>query len=276
MPGSVPLNAPRVFSELTNYLADDWKPIIDTDVDGEGFGPGPHRRRTAHLRGAEPDPPDRPHRLRRLRSYPWAPRTRGSRSRDYGWVSRSQATRSATSGPRWSCSANAPHTCTTTRPATGTTPPRRSPAPAADMADRLREEPEQVWAEIIRRLRATAGKQTGAFTGVHIAPETSGDVPDSQDARLIVIHPKFVHARSDPNNSTPAVVVAEKVGGGPRCAGQTGQRCIRRRRSDRLRTRLSIRERNGGGRRGGRRPHHRANSPCRVRSSPAPTRTGKA
>jgi hypothetical protein len=165
MPGSVPLNAPRVFSELTNYLADDWKPIIDTDVDGEGFGPGPHRRRTAHLRGAEPDPPDRPHRLRRLRSYPWAPRTRGSRSRDYGWVSRSQATRSATSGPRWSCSANAPHTCTTTRPATGTTPPRRSPAPAADMADRLREEPEQVWAEIIRRLRATAGKQTGAFTG---------------------------------------------------------------------------------------------------------------
>jgi hypothetical protein len=144
------------------------------------------------------------------------------------------------------------------------------------MADRLREEPEQVWAEIIRRLRATAGKQTGAFTGVHIAPETSGDVPDSEDARLIVIHPKFVHARSDPNNSTPAVVVAEKVGGGPRCAGQTGQRCIRRRRSDRLRTRLSIRERNGGGRRGGRRPHHRANSPCRVRSSPAPTRTGKA
>jgi len=25
-----------VFSELTNYLTDDWKPIIDTDVDGEG------------------------------------------------------------------------------------------------------------------------------------------------------------------------------------------------------------------------------------------------
>jgi len=147
---------------------------------------------------------------------------------------------------------------------------------AADMADRLREEPEQVWAEIIRRLRATAGKQTGAFTGVHIAPETSGDVPDSQDARLIVIHPKFVHARSDPNNSTPAVVVAEKVGEGRDAlakrvsAASGGADPID---SERDSASANVTAAAAGG---GRRPHHRANSPCRVRSSPAPTRTGKA
>ncbi len=35
MSGSVPLNVSTVTSELTQYLPDSWKPIVDADVDGQ-------------------------------------------------------------------------------------------------------------------------------------------------------------------------------------------------------------------------------------------------
>ena len=34
LPGTVPLDVPTVASEITQYLPDSWKPIIDTDIDG--------------------------------------------------------------------------------------------------------------------------------------------------------------------------------------------------------------------------------------------------
>ena len=39
MPGSVPLELANVSGELTQYLQDAWKPIVDTDIDGEGSTP---------------------------------------------------------------------------------------------------------------------------------------------------------------------------------------------------------------------------------------------
>src|SRR5699024_1878376 len=39
MPGSVPLSADAVLTELTQYLGDEWKALIDTDVDGEHAAP---------------------------------------------------------------------------------------------------------------------------------------------------------------------------------------------------------------------------------------------
>jgi hypothetical protein len=38
LPGTVPLEAASVVSELTQYLDDSRKPIIDADVDGAGAG----------------------------------------------------------------------------------------------------------------------------------------------------------------------------------------------------------------------------------------------
>ena len=34
-PGTLPLHVPEVFSEITNYLPDNWKPVVDSDVDGD-------------------------------------------------------------------------------------------------------------------------------------------------------------------------------------------------------------------------------------------------
>ena len=39
MPGFVPMDSAKVVPELTRYLADRWKPIIDADVDGPGSLP---------------------------------------------------------------------------------------------------------------------------------------------------------------------------------------------------------------------------------------------
>lgn len=68
---------------------------------------------------------------------------------------------------------------------------------AADIADRLREEPEQVWAEIVTRLRALEGKGKGDFAGVHVAPTSSAEVPDIDEARLVVVHPRWTHSKGE-------------------------------------------------------------------------------
>jgi predicted AAA+ superfamily ATPase len=39
MAGSVPLDVATVASELSQYLPDAWKPILDADIDGEGSTP---------------------------------------------------------------------------------------------------------------------------------------------------------------------------------------------------------------------------------------------
>ena len=63
---------------------------------------------------------------------------------------------------------------------------------ARDQAERLHR--EDVWEEIVRRL-ADQAKRRGDFAGVHVCPEDSGDIPDTDEARLVVVHPKYPHKR---------------------------------------------------------------------------------
>ena len=35
MPGGVPLDADDVLTEITQYLEDNFKPVIDADIDGD-------------------------------------------------------------------------------------------------------------------------------------------------------------------------------------------------------------------------------------------------
>lgn len=39
LPGTLPLEASQVVGELTQYLDEAWKPIVDVDGDGEGSTP---------------------------------------------------------------------------------------------------------------------------------------------------------------------------------------------------------------------------------------------
>ena len=49
MPGVVPMDSAKVVPELTRYLTDQWKPIIDADVDGPGSLPLRFDRDRDHL-----------------------------------------------------------------------------------------------------------------------------------------------------------------------------------------------------------------------------------
>lgn len=217
MPGSVPLNVARVASELTNYLPDLWKPIIDSDIDGEGstpvqidasraaFGARSLTRRIARAifmgsaatLGAEHKGVER----QRV----WlAVAVPGDTVGNFGSaleVLGQQATYLYVDNSRYWYDTHASVTRT-----------------AADLADRLRGEPEVVWAEIVRRLGALEARSRGDFAGVHIAPLSSADVRDVDEVRLIIVHPQWRHTRG--NASSDAVAFADdtllKVGAGQR------------------------------------------------------------
>ena len=59
MPGGVPLDADDVLSEITQYLEDNFKPVIDTDIDGASATPARIDASLAHLRAAADHPADR-------------------------------------------------------------------------------------------------------------------------------------------------------------------------------------------------------------------------
>ena len=61
---------------------------------------------------------------------------------------------------------------------------------AKDEAERLRERPEEVWAEIVGRIQADSRRGRGNFAAVHVSPEGTGDIPDTDEARLVILHPR--------------------------------------------------------------------------------------
>jgi len=80
---------------------------------------------------------------------------------------------------------------------------------AVDIADRLRDRPEDVWWEIVTRLRSSEPKQRGGFSGVHVAPDSTGDVPDDDSARLVILSPATPHSKG--NADSAAMTFAKQI-----------------------------------------------------------------
>ena len=193
MPGSIPLATANVNAELTQYLQDSWKAIIDADVDGPNSEPARidkekplFGQRVTHQTAC-------PHGVLRRRP------TIASGSAHKGLETQrvflgtampgdvpgnfhaalTQLGDRATyfysgSGKYWyDLQANITRT-------------------AKDQAERLHK--EDVWAEIVRRLQSQA-RTRGDFAGVHVCPETNADIPDTDEARLVILHPKVAHKR---------------------------------------------------------------------------------
>ena len=55
------------------------------------------------------------------------------------------------------------------------------------------QEIDQVWEELKRRLRTD--KHRGEFAALHTVPESTGDVPDEMEARLVILGPERSHTR---------------------------------------------------------------------------------
>jgi len=204
MPGSVPLAAGTVNAELTQYLQDSWKPIIDADVDGPNseparidqakplFGQRALTKRLARtvFFGAAPTIGSAHKGLETQRVF-LGTAVPGDVPGNFHSALTQLADRAtyfyAGSGKYWyDLQANITRT-------------------AKDQAERLHI--EDVWVEIVKRLSGQA-RTRGDFAGVHVCPDSNADIPDIDEARLVILHPKVAHkAKTD----SPAKQFAAKA-----------------------------------------------------------------
>ena len=193
MPGTVPIDAPAVASELTRYLEDGWVPVIESDIDGPNALPlrldreNPNlgrysatRRvaRTIYL-GSAPvqQAANRGIDDRRIKLGCVQP---GETSATFGDALRrltDQATYLYVDKQRYWYSLQ--------------------PSVARLARDRaaLNFSDDDVDEELRGRLViATRAAQRGEFSVVHPAPRTPAQVPDEPEARLVVFGPEYPHS----------------------------------------------------------------------------------
>lgn len=197
MPGSVPLAPGDVRSELAQYLPDSWNAVIDADVEGPHAEPVIiDRERTLFGQRALTQ------RLARSVFVGSAPR-RGSAQRglETQRVLLGTAVPDDVVGNFHSALSALSNKATYFYASTGkywydlqANINRR----ARDHADRLHA--EDVWAEITERLYSQS-RSTGAFARVHVGPESHADIPDHDEARLVILHPRYVHKRDAQDSS---------------------------------------------------------------------------
>jgi predicted AAA+ superfamily ATPase len=208
LPGNVPLDAASVNTDLTQYLDDSWKPIIDADIDGVGstayqidlekpaFGQRALSRRLARTIFMGAAPRNKSQRKGLDKQYVWlGTAVPGDQLGNYGMALDLLGQR---------CTyffTDQGHYWFDTQPSVTKT--------ANDYADRLREDEETVWNEIARRLQENHQKR-GAFDRVHTAVQDSADVPDLEATRLVIAHPRYTYQRQD-NESAAGMRWARSV-----------------------------------------------------------------
>ncbi|TJZ52107.1 ATP-binding protein [Streptomyces piniterrae] len=210
MPGDVPIHDTRVNQELTYYLEDSWKPIIDADVDGPDSTPaavdaekpvlgqrGMSRRvaRTVFM-GSAP----RVHAARKglseahIRLGMAIP---GEPLGNFRTALNALADRSTYlygDGERHWYDIHANITRT-----------------AKEAADKLLDDPDKVWADVVRRLSPVQSVRGQFFTAVHAAPLPASDIADNDGARLVLVHPRFAHRNAKGVPDTEALHFAQEA-----------------------------------------------------------------
>jgi len=222
MPAQIPIDDSQVQSELTRYLEDQWLPVIEKDVDGPNSLPfktdsdNPNLGRYSACR-----------RVTRTIYMGSAPTLRAAnRGLDdkqikLGCVQpgetvatfadalrrlTDQATYLYIDGNRYWIS---------TQPNVNRT--------AQERASQILEEEYQVWEELIKRLKRD--KNRGEFSAIHLAPETSADIPDDLNGgvRLVVLHPQLTHRKKAPESQARRWIeeALNQRGNGPRYCKNT-------------------------------------------------------
>lgn len=208
LPGSVPLDDEQVVGELTRNLEDRWKPILDTDVDGQGslparldeeksaFGQRAAVRRVARAVFVGSAPTSRNANKgiedQRIRLGVLMP---GEAPALFGDALRSLAERATylyVENQRYWFSVQ----------------PTLS-RKAAEIADRHAQRPEEVHFALAERLRVATSDRAD-FAAVHVSSTlASSDVPDEPRARLVVVPSSRPHRPKSAGSE--AVVWAREV-----------------------------------------------------------------
>ena len=215
LPANVSIDDEQVQSELTRYLPDHWRPVIDKDVDGPqalplridgevaNLGKYSACRRVARAvyLGSAPAA-GAPHRGLEDRRIKLGCVLPGEGPAVFGDALRrlaAAATYLYQDGSRYWYD---------TRPTVTKL--------AEDRAEQWRREPDRVAQAIRGRLRV-ALRETGGFSRVHVAPQSSHEVPDERDARLVVLDTEHAHRReAESPAETAANAVLELRGTTPR------------------------------------------------------------
>jgi len=194
MPAHIPMDDSQVQSELTRYLDDNWTPVIDKDVDGANSLPLERDRQNPNL--------GRYSACRRVARTIYMGSAPTLRAANVGLEDRriklgcvqpgesvatfsdalrrltDQATYLYVDGNRYWVS---------TQPNVNRT--------AQERANQFLDDRDQVRQEIKQRLKKHRSR--GEFCGIHVAPESTADIPDdpSQGVRLVVLAPEHYHSR---------------------------------------------------------------------------------
>ncbi|MDP1647842.1 MAG: Swt1 family HEPN domain-containing protein [Rubrivivax sp.] len=215
LPANIAVDDPRVQSELTRYLSDNWVPVIEKDVDGPSslplrldselpnLGKFSACRRVARAiyLGSAPltQAAHRGLEDRRVKLGCVMP---GESPAVFGDALRrlaGAATYLYQDGPRYWYS---------TQPTVTKL--------AEDRAEQLKREPDKVVHELDRRLREDL-RRTGDFIRIHPMPQTSQDVLDDLDARLVVLSADQPYSKESGNAAELAAkAMLESRGNTPR------------------------------------------------------------
>ena len=206
LPANISIDDPRVQSELTRYLSDNWVPVIEKDVDGPGSLP-------LRLDGELPNLGkfSACRRVARTIYMGSAPLTqaahRGLEDRrvKLGCVMPGESPAIFGDALRRLAGAatylyqDGPHYWYSTQPTVTKL--------AEDRAEQLKRDPDKVVEELDRRLRDDL-RQVGDFSRIHPMPQSGQDVPDDLDARLVVLGVDHPYSK-EPDNL--AEVAAKKI-----------------------------------------------------------------
>ena len=216
MPCSLGLDTVTVREELARYLPEGWIPVLESDVDGHNSGP--RRIDSKNLRFGKAKAARRVSRTVFLGSAPHVaqqqvrgvedvrirlgvvqPREQVSVFNDALSQLSDQLTYLYRKGSRYWYD---------TRPNLRRTVEERA----------QQYEDHQVESEIERRVRKATRSERGDFKGVHACPASSGDVPDEQEVRLVVLSPLKTHKSNDQESTAlkTAGNILTNRGGSPR------------------------------------------------------------
>ena len=200
------IDDPRVQSELTRYLSDNWVPVIEKDVDGPNslplkldselpnLGKFSACRRVARAiyMGSAPTTAAAHKGIedRRVKLGCVMP---GESPAVFGDALRRMA------GAATYLYQDGPHYWYSTQPTVTKL--------AEDRAEQFRREPDKVVHELEQRLRKDLAR-TGDFSRIHPMPQSGADVPDDLDARLVVLGVNHPYSREAGN---PAELAAKAI-----------------------------------------------------------------
>lgn len=215
LPCSIPIDDPRVQFELTRYLSDNWVPVIEKDVDGPSSLP-------LRIDGEVPNL-GRYHASRRVARTIYmgsAPTTtaanRGLEDRrvKLGCVMPGEqppifgdALRRLAASATYLYQDGARYWYSTQPTVTKL---------ADDRAEQLKREPDSVSQEIEKRVKLDL-RSVGEFSRVHPFPQSSADVTDDRDARLVVLDIEHPHSKEGASSAeTLAKEILRTRGNAPR------------------------------------------------------------